>query len=666
MNRRRWVQSAAGLTTYSLYVNAQDLIGQDTAPRTEDAKQIVRRMAGVSPTTVLAAPEPNMRLVEMQCDVFVAGGGPAGVHAAISAARHGAKVILAQDRSRLGGNSSSEVKMHIVGANSHKSRPGWREGGLLEELRLDDAVNNPQRCWEMWDLLLYDKCVSEPNITLLLDSTLYSAERKGDKIERVMVRCDRTEHLYRIGAKVFIDCTGDSRLGLEAGADARYGREARSEFAESLAPEKADKETMGNSILFTSKLYREEMPFTPPKWARKVTAEHLKRRSTEFWEYGYWWIEWGGQLSTIHDNERIRFELLAIVMGVWDYIKNSGDHPNSRRWALDWVGMLPGKRESRRLVGDYILKQQDLESGGRFDDAVCIGGWPLDDHPPGGFDRADLSPAQQIHTKEVFNIPYRSLYSRNINNLMMAGRNISASHVAFSSTRVMATCAVLGQAAGTAAAQCVREKVLPRDITKDKKRMTKLQQDLLRDDQSIQGITNQDGLDLSLSAKASASAELPGREAAHVLDGFVRDIPKGDTHHWAAPLADGKPAWLELSWDRPQTVGWVQLTFDTGFQRELTLTSHDGISRSIIRAPQPETVRDYEVQVQSAGAGDFETVAKVTGNHQRVNRIAFTPKTTSKLRILVHKSNGVAEARIFEVRASTRNPIDGAETGRES
>jgi hypothetical protein len=656
MDRRRWFQSAAGLATYSLYVNAQDLAGNDTAPRTPEAQAIIRRLAGVSPNTLLAAPEPNMRLVDLQCDVFVAGGGPAGVHAAISAARHGAKVILVQDRSRLGGNSSSEVKMHIVGANSHNGRPGWREGGLLEELRLDDAVNNPQRCWEFWDLLLYDKCVSEPNITLLLDTTLYSAETRGGHIERVMARCDRTEHLYRIAAKVFIDCTGDSRLGLEAGAETRYGREARAEFGESLAPETADQETMGNSILFTSKLYPQAMPFKAPKWARKVTREHLKHRGTDFWEYGYWWIEWGGQLSTIHDNERIRFELLAIVMGVWDYIKNSGDHPNSRRWAMDWVGMLPGKRESRRLVGDHMLKQQDLEEGGRFDDAVCIGGWPLDDHPPGGFDRADLKPAQQIRTKEVFNIPYRCIYSRNIENLMMAGRNISATHVAFSSTRVMGTCAVLGQAAGTAAAQCVREKVTPRQLGKDKARISRLQQDLLRDDQSIQRIFNQDPNDLARKAKVHASRYEPGREPERVLDGYVRDIPGGEAHQWAARMENTSP-WLELSWDTPQTIRWVQLTFDTGFQRELTLTANDRITRSIIRAPQPETVRDYELQVRRAGQDDYETVAKVEGNHQRLNRLEFDAPTTDRLRIVVHKTNGDPLARIFEVRAHAANPL---------
>ena len=186
-----------------------------------------------------------MREVRLETDVLVAGGGLAGVCAAIAAARHGARVVLVQDRSRLGGNSSSEVKMHVVGANQHTARPGWRESGLIEELRLADAVNNPQRCWELWDLLLYDKVVSEPNITLLLETTVFSANVKDGRITEVAARCDKSEHLYRIRAGMFCDCTGDSRLGLEAGAEMRTGREGRAEFGESLAPEAAGKSHAG-------------------------------------------------------------------------------------------------------------------------------------------------------------------------------------------------------------------------------------------------------------------------------------------------------------------------------------------------------------------------------------------------------------------------------------
>ena len=389
-----------GLGSYSLVVLADAADAQTAAPHPDFDR--------VAPTDARFAPaEPHMRLVNLETDVMVAGGGLAGVCAAIAAARHGARVVLVQDRSRLGGNSSSEVKMHVVGANQHTARPGWREGGLIEELRLADAVNNHQRCWELWDLLLYDKVVSEPNITLLLDTTVYGASVKDGRIAEVSARCDRSEHLYRIRAKIFCDCTGDSRLGLEAGAEIRTGRESRAEFGEELASEKPDRETLGSSILFTSRLYHAPVPFTPPKWARKIGKEQLIHRRIESWEYGYWWIEWGGDRDIIGDNERIRFELLSIVMGVWDYIKNSGEFPDSQMWGMDWIGMMPGKRGSRRLAGDYVLRQQDLMAGS-FADAVAIGGWAMDAHPPEGFDRSDLPPNTTLSPPEVYDIPLRS------------------------------------------------------------------------------------------------------------------------------------------------------------------------------------------------------------------------------------------------------------------
>jgi hypothetical protein len=516
-----------------------------------------------------------MAAVDLECDLLVAGGGLAGVSAAIAAARHGVKVVLVQDRSRLGGNSSSEVKMHVVGANCHKGRPGWREGGLIEEFRVEDAARNPQRCFELWDLMLYDKVVSEPNITLLLETTLYSARKKGDRIESVVARCDKSETLYRIRAKLFCDSTGDSRLALEAGAEMRSGREARSEFNETLAPETADHQTLGSSILFTARDYGKPMRFTPPSWARKVTKEHLRMRRFSSWEYGYWWIEWGGHIDPIRDNEQIRHELLSIAMGVWDYIKNSDEHPTAANWALDWLGMMPGKRASRRIVGDVMLTEPDLLQMRDWEDAVAIGGWPLDDHPPGGFDRSDLPPNIVKKPAEVYDIPLRALYSRSLENLFMAGRNISCTHAAFTSTRVMATCAVTGQAVGTAAAVCLDHGLLPRQLHRDKARLRELQQALLRDDQTIKKLSNKDAADLARRARITASHETADGPARNVVDGSVRKISSGESHYWAAePGPDG--AWLQLAWDKPQRISQVQLTFDSGFQRELTMKCSSG------------------------------------------------------------------------------------------
>ncbi|MBI1321149.1 MAG: FAD-dependent oxidoreductase [Candidatus Hydrogenedens sp.] len=591
-----------------------------------------------------------MAVVELSCDFLVAGGGMAGVCAALAAARNGAKVVLAQDRSRLGGNASSEVRMHIVGANEHGGRPGWREGGIIEELRLENAARNPHSAWELWDLLLYDKVVSEPNITLLLDTSVFRAEISGGVLQSVWARSDKTEHFYHVAASQYADCTGDCRLGLEAGAAHRTGHEARAEFGEPLAPETAGPETLGSSILFTSKDYGKPIPFVPPSWARKVTKDQLEFRGTGSWEYGYWWIEWGGQHDAIADNEMIRKELLSIVLGVWDYVKNSGEHPDSANWGMDWIGMIPGKRSSRRLEGPIILTQRDLQ-GEAFDfqDAVAIGGWPFDDHPPGGFDAPQERPARQVKIDDVYNIPLRALFSRNIGNLFMAGRNISASHVAFTSTRVMATCAVMGQAVGTAAAYCAREKMLPAALAEDNTRIAALQQMLLRDDQTIRDRKNDDPADLARSAKATASASVEGSAPEHVLDGETRDIPGNWRHRWGGPMDPG-PAWLELRWDTPQRISEIQITFDSGFQRELTLSENAGVRKRVVAGPQPETVADYGIEYQRSGDSDWQPLAKITGNFQRLRRHRFDTVNAAAIRLTVTATNGADEARVYEIR----------------
>lgn len=652
MDRRHFI-SSAGFTGYSLMIFASD-VDRATAAEVplEEMKRDFAKIAPEAVTPANVAHEPHMTLVDLDCDLFVAGGGMAGCCAAIAAARNGAKVVIAQDRSRLGGNASSEVKMHIVGADHHGGRPGWREGGLIEEMRIDDGLHNSQNAFEMWDLMLYDKIMSEPNITLLLDSAVYGVEMKDKAIERAFVRSDKTEHVYRIKAHIYADCTGDSRLALEAGAEFRWGRESKSEFGETLGLDVPDKETLGSSILFTSRDYGRPMPFKAPKWARKVKEEQVAKRRISSWEYGYWWIEWGGQINTLRDNERIRYELLSICLGVWDYIKNSGKHPNSANWALDWIGMVPGKRESRRIVGDVMLTQYDLIDPNRdFEDALAIGGWPLDDHPPSGFDKPNLPPCVQIKTPEVYNIPLRSLYSKDVSNLMMAGRNISATHSAFTSTRVMATCAVMGQGLGTAAAACARYKVTPRQLYENKEKLNDVVQTLIRDDQTIRNRKNEDPNDLALKATAKASGHDGDATPDKINNGFVRDIPKKVVNRWSAPMTD-EGAWIELDWELPQKISQLQITFDSGFQRELTLSCAAGTQKRQVRgSAQPETVRDFTIQYRRNGVGDWADIAKVDGNYQRLYRHKFEPVTTDAIRVVVRATNGDKLARIFEIRA---------------
>ena len=283
-----------------------------------------------------------------------------------------------------------------------------------------------------------------------------------------------------------------------------------------------------------------------------------------------------------------------------------------------------------------------------LNDGVCIGGWSMDDHPPTGFDRPDLKPCRQIPPPFVYNIPLRSLYSRNISNLLMAGRNLSATHVAFTSARVMATCAVMGQAVGTAAACCVKHNCSPRQLAMDAQRLTELQQNLLRDDQTIRDVRNTDPLDLARQAEVTASGSVPGSEPAHVINGWVRDLPGKWENRWGGPMTPD--AWLDLTWQAPQTLRLIQITFDTGFQRELTLTHQDIVNERIIRAPQPETVRDYELLFRAPGKSEWQSLGRFFGNHQRLVRHVFATFTAEALRLRVTATNGSQEARVYEVR----------------
>ena len=645
IDRRNFLAKAGLLAGVSMAIDGRRFVSATPSPVEEKSP------TGTASTDTASslAVEKHMRIIDLEVDVLIAGGGMAGVCAALASARNGAKTLLVQDRSRLGGNASSEIGMHIVGADVHGSRSGWREGGLIEEIRLEDARRNPHRAFELFDLTLYDLCQREELLTLKLDTSVYSAEVLDGKITRVLARCDKTETIYRVQASVYCDCTGDCRLGLEAGAEFRTGREPRAQYNESLALEKGDKNSQGSTILFTATKHENPIDFIAPPWARKMTENDFLFRKIPrgSYEYGYWWIELGGDRDVIHDNEELRFDLLRIVLGIWDWIKNSGERPDSANWALQRVGMIPGKRESRRLTGAHIQTQDDLTDGWKNrDDGVSIGGWPFDEHPPGGFDDWDQPPAYSKPIKEPYNIAFEALYSANIENLMMAGRNISNSHVAFTSTRVMATCACTGQAIGTAAALCASKKIPPPELRKH--HIGELQQRLLRDDQSIRAVGNQDRLDLARTAKISASSHLAGADPIHVIDGEVRDTPGQWSHRWGAEMADGGQ-WIELSWDEPVTISEIQITFDTGFHRQLTLSASDSASRNIIRGPQPETVSDYTLSITDSD-GTRREIANVEGNYQRLRRHHFEARSIRSLRLHVNATHGSPHIRVFEIR----------------
>ena len=267
------------------------------------------------------------------------------------------------------------------------------------------------------------------------------------------------------------------------------------------------------------------------------------------------------------------------------------------------------------------------------------------------FGEKNIPPFVTIRLSEVYNIPFRSLYSRDVNNLLMAGRNISATHVAFTSTRVMATCACEGQAAGTAAAICVKNKLTPRELYQNKERLVELQQTLLRDDQTIKNLKANDPKDLAQKAKVTASATAEEAAPENVLNGFTRDMPKQMKNRWAGKFAK-EGTWLELAWDKPQEISQVQLVLDSGMTRgELTLTSADNHSaKQILGRPQPELLKDYVIEGKKAGSKEWTSLAEIKDNIHRLRRHNFDAVKLDAVRVNISATNGDELARIYEVR----------------
>ncbi|MFH8530100.1 FAD-dependent oxidoreductase [Streptomyces tendae] len=463
-----------------------------------------------------------MREEETHYDVAVVGGGLAGTCAAIAAARLGRRVALVHNRPVLGGNSSSEIRVWVCGATAHGVHRWARETGIMGELYTENQYRNPEGNPYYWDQVVLDAVLAEPLIDLYLNTDVRDVDASGPEDTREVHSCTGwvmgSERRVTFHARQFLDCTGDGLLGHLAGARYRMGREARSEHGEPWAPDEADEALLGSTILFYTKDAGHPVKFVPPAYARDLTATPLLRnRVVRTGDNGcdYWWIEWGGELDTVHDNERIRDELQAVVMGIWDHIKNSGEFPDAANLTLEWVGSLPGKREYRRFVGDHVLTQQDVLQQRQFEDRVAFGGWSVDLHPVQGM-YADEPGARQRYANGVFHIPLRSLYSANVTNLLFAGRNISATHIAFGATRVMATCATLGEAAGTAAALCVDEGLTPRELATTRPELVR--RTLLRQDASVIGLCDDDPADLARTARISASSHLDRLAAEPTAD----------------------------------------------------------------------------------------------------------------------------------------------------
>ncbi len=613
-----------------------------------------------------------MHLKKEQYDVVVVGGGLAGVCAAISAARHGSKTAIVQSRSVFGGNASSEVRMHIVGAGCHMAKSNLSESGILMELLLCNKARNPMQSFSIWDGVLWEKVRFQENLDCYLNTNMDDIVMKNGEITSIICHQSTTETRFEIEAKIFIDATGHGTLGTMAGAEYRIGSESRSEFDEPNAPEEASDSTMGNTLMFHAVNMNKPTPFTKPSWAYSFSEEDLKYRHhynctsafsdggtfTEFtdgeaenlpefstMDSGYWWIELGGQYDDIiAQSEDIRDELLKCVYGVWDHIKNCSDH-GAANYALDWVGMVPGTRESRRLVGDYLLTENDVRANRIFDDAVAYGGWPMDEHVRGGIMDFDKYPSRIFNFSGSYSIPYRCFYSKNIPNLMMAGRNISTTKMAFGTTRVMGTCAVGGQAAGTAAALAIKHDCTPREIGG---RIDELQQALLKDHCYIPGFKNTDSADMALSAEITASSSIAGCEPQLVINGIARMV--GDAANcWESEPLEGDSASISLQLPALKKISELRITFDPNLTREIMPSLTSTVRERQVEGMPEELVKDFCVTFYRGGKPVYLQEVRDNIDCLWIQKLPSSVDADS-VTVEVQSTYGYPSARIFEIR----------------
>ncbi len=558
-----------------------------------------------------------MKRVNYRVDLCVIGGGLAGLSCAIAAARHGIKVLLLQDRPVLGGNASGEIRMWVCGAHGED----MRETGIIEELILKNYYYNKGLKYPLWDGVMYGAAMEEENLTLLLNSSVFEADTDGATIKSVTAWQSNAETYHKVEAKYFADCSGDSIMAPLTGALYRYGREAKSEFNETIPPDVADKKTMGMSCMFQLRENPYKTEFIKPEWANTYeTDEDLPFKDHEVRDNNFWWIELGGTMDCIHDTDKCRHELLKICYGVWDHIKNKGDH-GADNWEMEWIGFLPGKRESRRYIGEYTVTQNDVQSEGRFSDIVAYAGWSMDDHFPEGFQYKDGHPTIYHPAPSPWGLPLRCMISKNIKNLTFAGRNISVTHATLSSSRVMATCAILGQALGTAISQSVKTNRDIREID-----VALLQQTLMEDDCYIPWHQREIS---KLSSIAKCNADI-------VRNG----IDRGEENCWKGKAGE----FIEYIFNEDTTIEEIKLVFDSNLNRDyhnMPCCYQLNETRYIL----PETlIKKYRIEGFDSKGNSFSV--EVNNSHERFvkHRVG---RSLRSIRFIPLETYGSDEFRVF-------------------
>lgn len=552
-----------------------------------------------------------MKETVVKTELCVIGGGISGLCAAVAAARRGVKVVLVQDRNVLGGNASSEIRMWIRGAGLQF--PAYKEGGLIEELALDNMHFNPQMNYSIWDGVLYNKAASEKNIDLMLGCTCIGAEENNKTISCIEVWELASYRKYKIFADYFADCSGDCILSEFTDTLVMSGRESRAKYGEDKTVLSADKMTMGNScMLQLKKAHAELLPHYPFPFERHDAAELCAKRvdlsQVDNTLHNFWWLETGGEDDALRNAGEINRNLIALNFAVYSEYLRCNEN-NKEKWFAEWIGFLAGKRETRRYEGDYVLTQGDLENSKEFFDEIAYGGWSMDDHDPRGI----CAEIPNIHHRleKPYAIPYRCLYSKNIKNLFFAGRNISVTHMALSSTRVMATCGMLGQAVGTACALAKKHNVDPRGVLQY---IDELKSNLLNDDCYLLH-TERKNMLYRVATESNFFAQkevLPERDFSENCENAVKL---------------GKNERIYFLFEK-RYVGAVRLVFDSDLMRKnykdqavklFPMLCYVSDGESVAQTP-PSLVKDYEIEIRKDGK--WEKV-KIEGNFHRLNIISI-------------------------------------------
>lgn len=471
--------------------------------------------------------------IEVTADLVICGAGLPGICTALKSARMGLKTALISNRPYFGGNSSAELMIMIVGASGMQEFNFYaRETGVIEELFLEYLYKNPEKNRYIWDGILLDKLQAEENLLLFPNTCIDEVQMgEGNRIQSVSGLQTTTEKRFVFHAPLFVDDTGDGVIGHLAGAEYRYGREAASEFGENFAPEVADNGVLPSTMVFFAHDVGHPVPYSPPKFAKDYTkTDVLEYRviPPDMFHQFQWFYELDGNLDQMGQYEDILQHHRELVYGVWDYIKNSGKY-DADNYAFSYISPIAGKRESRRLMGDYILTERDVTGQTDFDDAIGHGGWSIDLHALEGFYSKEII-NRHIYLKGIYQIPYRCGYSKDIDNLFIEGRCMSVSHVALGSVRTMATLSTVGQANAVAAFLCKKYGISPRQVGQE--HLEELQQLLLKDDQYIVRKRYADPANLVNSAFVSASSVKP-------LENMKQDRmqPLEDTYAVSLPLS---------------------------------------------------------------------------------------------------------------------------------